>query len=103
MRSIAASRAGRASIGEIVLGPEGARQISPGQRPGSANDQESLQALKGRNNRPEAACCALSGLASFPRIPFPRALPWADLSGPFGANANCGLLRGNNSAPGASN
>ena len=60
------------------LSPNGAIHDSPGQRPGIGPLGDS--ALKGRNNR----CAAPSGLGIFSDTG-PRALPWASVSCPVGA------------------
>jgi hypothetical protein len=64
--------------GELIQSPNGATYDSPGQRPGSGSLGHS--ALKGRHKR----CFAPSGLGSWgDRVP--RALPWAIVSCPVGA------------------
>src|SRR5262249_41974078 len=66
-----------------VLQPEGLRHDSPGQRPGSRVDQ--VKALKGRDSDAieRADVLPFQGLAATSRVP--RALPWAVLCCPFGA------------------
>jgi hypothetical protein len=64
--------------------PEGAEQISPGQRPGTTRSNRT-QALKGRHKAPELF---RPFRAQVTIRPDPRALPWADLFGPFGAKGN---------------
>jgi hypothetical protein len=64
--------------GELIQSPNEATCDSPGQRSGLGRLGHS--ALKGRHNR----CSALSGLGSWgDRIP--RAMPWAIVSCPVGA------------------
>jgi len=68
-----------APFGVALFGPrpEGAKQISPGQRPGYADVYQNAGALKGRNIR--SIVPPIQG-SSFVRFPlFPRALPWAGM------------------------
>src|SRR5262249_12698895 len=43
---------GHFASGSICLGPEGAGQLSPGQRPGLSDIPPNFSALKGQNNNP---------------------------------------------------
>ena len=77
-------RDGREGDGDVHGPPDlranGAAHASPGQRLGNASPWH--QALKGRHKR----CLALSGLGMFLAMD-PRAMPWAGLSRPFGAES----------------
>jgi hypothetical protein len=75
------------------LAPKGPKQISPGQRPGTATINP-IRALKGRYNRVRAVpCAALSGLLCL-GASVPRALPWADLLQPLRGKDRNGLQPG---------
>jgi hypothetical protein len=63
--------------------PKGQPQVSPGQRPGTRPTPRSSPE-RARQGHPFVT--PFQGFRHV-RIPIPRALPWAFLSGPFGANS----------------
>jgi hypothetical protein len=75
----------RFGVALYFVRPEGAATKEPRATPGLAVVQPSTEPCKGDTS--PVGYCAPSGLfpSFFAVFRVPRALPWADLSGPFGA------------------
>src|SRR5262249_18136408 len=78
-----AAESDRLTIPARTIQPEALEQISKGQRPGSAAEDEP-QPCKGETTAWADVVAPFQGFR-FPRMPKPRVMPWAGMFRPFGA------------------